>query len=300
MNQGKIFNIQHFSIHDGPGIRTTVFFKGCPLNCWWCHNPESMESRNQLIYREMKCIRCGDCIAACPAGALSFDEQGVVRSDALCTLCGRCAEVCPTEAMEMVGKGATVEEIMKEIEKDQVFYQESGGGVTFSGGEPLLQPSFLKSLLAACKSKGLHTAVDTSGYAAWETIESILDLVDLFLYDIKHLDEEKHKKYTGVSNRIILENLKKLALVHSHIWIRVPVIPGINDDDDHIREIGAFVRSLNVENLFLLPYHNIAAHKYSRLGKPYLLDQLQPVPEEKMEELRQKLIPYGIKVKIGG
>jgi len=300
LHRGKIFNIQHYSIHDGPGIRTTVFFKGCPLNCWWCHNPESMEIKNQIVYRDHKCIGCGDCIDLCPAKALSFGEKGVIRNNELCTLCGRCGEKCPTNAIEMVGKDSTVLEIMKEIEKDKVFYDESGGGVTFSGGEPLFQPDLLIPLLEACKSKGIHTALDTSGYARWEVLEAVADKVDLFLYDLKHLENEAHEKHTGVPNTVILENLKKLARIHHNIWVRVPVIPGINDDEDYMEKLGEFINSLKIKKVFLLPYHDIAGGKYERLGKTYLLNDVKPPSGERMNELQEKLIPYGMEIKIGG
>lgn len=300
MHRGRIFNIQHYSIHDGPGIRTTVFFKGCPLKCWWCHNPESMEIKSQILYRSNKCIGCGDCISKCPEKALSMGEKGVVRNKELCTLCGICGKVCPTNAMEMVGKDAQVSEIMEEIEKDQVFYEESGGGVTFSGGEPLYQPEFLLSLLKACKNKGIHTALDTSGYSRWEVLEAVSHQVDLFLYDLKHLDYEKHLEFTGVPNTTILDNLRKLSRLHKNIWVRIPVIPGINDDADHINEIGRFVSSLNIKKVSLLPYHEIAAGKYQLLHKPYLLNHIKPPGEQKMQELEKILIPYGLEVKIGG
>ena len=285
MHQGKVFNIQHYSIHDGPGIRTTVFLKGCPLNCHWCHNPESMDLKEQMIYRIQKCIGCGDCIVHCPEKALSMGDNGIIRNEELCTLCGRCGEVCPTNAMEKVGKTASVEEIMAEIEKDQVFFEESGGGVTFSGGEPLLQPDLLIPLLDACKNKGIHTALDTSGYARWETLQAAAEKTDLFLYDLKHMDQEAHEKYTGVPNTLILENLIKLSRMHQNIWIRVPVIPGINDGEENVHRMGEFVKSLGIKKLFLLPYHDIAAGKYALLGKPFLLKGVRP-PAEKMQELK--------------
>lgn len=300
MQQGKIFNIQHYSIHDGPGIRTTVFFKGCPLSCWWCHNPESIEKKSQLVYRNSKCIGCRDCVDLCPEGALSFGDKGVIINKDLCTLCGLCAEKCPANALEIIGTDRTVKEIMKEIEKDKMFFDESGGGVTFSGGEPLFQTELLIALLEGCKNKGIHTALDTSGYAKWEILESVAGKVDLFLYDLKHMDNEAHRKYTGVPNTVILENLGKLTKIHQNIWIRVPVIPAINDSEANLKSLGEFVSSLMIKKVFLLPYHEIASGKYELLNKPYLLSEVEPPQEERMKELEKILIPYGLEVKIGG
>lgn len=300
MVQGTVFNIQRYSIHDGPGIRTTVFLKGCPLTCWWCHNPESQELKQEIIYNYKKCIGCGDCINICSNNAIVYNKNRFIRDRIKCNLCGKCAETCPTEAIEMIGRKMTVEEVMKEIEKDMVFYEESGGGVTFSGGEPLMQPEFLESLLDVCKEKGIHTALDTSGYGEWGIISKILKKVDLFLYDIKHIDNDKHMKFTGVSNELILSNLKRLVLGNAEIWIRIPVIPEVNDDEESILEIGKFVLSLNLEKIFLLPYHNIAADKYKRLGRKYNLPYTSVPKEEQMIEIARKFKKLGLKVKIGG
>lgn len=297
---GTVFNIQKYSIHDGPGIRTTVFLKGCPLACWWCHNPESMALKTEIVFWQNKCIGCGDCVKNCPNEAILFSEQDFKKNEVKCSLCDACIDACPTGAMEKIGKNMTKRDVMKEIEKDRVFYEESGGGVTFSGGEALTQIDFLDSLLEACKSKGIHTALDTSGYAPWQSIARIKDKVDLFLYDIKLMDEGKHSKYTGVSNQLIVENLKKLALNNKKIWIRVPVIPGINDDEDNIEEMGAFIRSLNLSDVFLLPYHNIAIDKYTRLGKTYQLADLQTLSHKQIDEVSQKLKVFGLNVQIGG
>lgn len=300
MITGTIFNVQKYSIHDGPGIRTTIFFKGCPLGCWWCHNPESLESKTEIIFLLNKCIGCQDCMKSCPNGAITFSDQGLKRDNTKCSLCLECVNICPTGATEQAGKKMTVEDVIKEIEKDRVFYEESGGGATFSGGESLLQIEFLDSILTACKSKGIHTALDTSGYAPWEAIVRIVDKVDLFLYDIKLMDEEKHKKYTGVSNKPILQNLKKLAAGNSNVWIRLPIIPGVNDDEENIEKTGAFISSLNLRDVFLLPYHTIAMDKYTRLGKIYQLSALQPHSDKQMEDVSQKLKAFGLNVKVGG
>lgn len=300
MKQGVIFNIQKYSIHDGPGIRTTVFLKGCPLDCWWCHNPESQKVESQLMFLPNKCIACRDCEKVCPTGAISFSNKGFDYNELKCELCEKCAEVCPSEALEFAGKKQNQEDVIREIEKDKVFYEESGGGVTFSGGEPLVQIDFLDNLLTLAKKKGLHTTIDTCGYAPWENIERIKDNVDLFLYDIKHMDNEKHKKYTGVSNELILDNLRKLAGEGKRIWVRIPIIPGINDDALNIEKMCEFISSLNLRDVFILPYHNIAIDKYNRLDMEYKIPDIKNPDDEVMEEIAEKFKEYGLNVKIGG
>lgn len=300
MTIGTVFNIQKYSIHDGPGIRTSVFLKGCVLACWWCHNPESLALKPVIVFRKNRCIGCGDCIKSCSKEAIMFIDQDLRKDEEKCSLCDACIAACPTGAMEKIGKNMTKADVMKEIEKDRVFYEESGGGVTFSGGEALTQIDFLDSLLEACNSQGIHTALDTSGYAPWQSIARIKDKVDLFLYDIKLMDEGKHSKYTGVSNQLIVENLKKLAANNNKIWIRVPVIPGINDDKENIEKIGAFISSLSLREVFLLPYHNIAIDKYTRLGKTYQLADLQSPSPGKLDEVSQQLKGFGLNVQIGG
>ncbi len=293
MLKGSIFNIQRYSIHDGPGIRTTVFLKGCPLSCIWCHNPESQAFYPELMLYSKRCIGCGKCLEVCKHGGLSDRDK--------CTFCGSCAEVCYAKAREMAGKLVSVQEVMAQIEKDSIFYDESGGGITFSGGEPLSQPEFLLGLLSQCKKREYHTAVDTSGYGATETIKAISGMTDLFLYDLKHMDDEKHVKYTGVSNRIILENLKIISQLGKRIFIRIPLIPGINDDEGNLSSTAGVIRSTpGIEQVNILPYHNIAADKYNRLWKQSCLMDI-PVPDSGyMESIVGKFLAYGIKVKIGG
>lgn len=300
MTTGNIFNIQKYSIHDGPGIRTTIFFKGCPLKCKWCHNPESQSCESEIIFSIDKCIGCNSCIDSCVDKCIRFIDNEVVIDKEKCTLCRNCTNNCPTNAIEMMGKTMTVDEVMKEIEKDMVFYEESGGGVTFSGGEPLLQFEFLKTLLKKCREKGIYTAVDTSGYSSLEKIVEVSQYVQLFLYDIKHIDDEKHINLTGVSNKQILENLSGITKKGSNVWVRVPIIPGINDDDENILGIGSLMNSLNLKDIFILPYHNIAINKYDKLGKTYSLPNIKTPSDEHMEEIASKLKNFGLNVKIGG
>ena len=297
---GTVFNIQRYSIHDGPGIRTTVFLKGCPLDCWWCQNPESQLSGQEMIFWGDRCIGCGACSLNCPSGAIQIKNGIPITEKEKCILCGKCIEKCPALAREMIGKKLTTEEVIKEIEKDLVFYKESGGGVTFSGGEPLGQSEFLEGLLSGCRKKKIHTAVDTSGYISWEILNKISPKVDLFLYDLKLMDNEKHKKYTGEFNELILENLKKLSSVHNNILVRFPVIPGINDDYQNIKEIGKFLSSLKITQVSLLPYHYIGIDKYRRLGMTYRLAGIQSPSEERLSEISVILSKFNLNAKLRG
>ncbi|HYE81655.1 MAG TPA: glycyl-radical enzyme activating protein [Clostridia bacterium] len=293
MIQGTIFNIQKYSIHDGPGIRTTVFLKGCPLTCSWCHNPESQAFGSELMLYEKRCIGCGKCTEVCGHDALLDRSK--------CTSCGSCAEVCYSKARELAGKLVTVPEIITQLEKDSIFYDESGGGVTFSGGEPLSQPEFLLELLRQCKKREYHTAVDTSGYGTAETLRAVSGMTDLFLYDLKLINDAKHIKYTGVSNKLILDNLNLISQLGNKVYIRIPLIPGINDDESNIRATARVIQDTPaVQQVNILPYHNIAADKYTRLGKCSSLMDI-PVPsKEYMETVAGMFLEYGIRVKIGG
>lgn len=300
VSAGIIFNIQRYSIHDGPGIRTTVFLKGCPLSCWWCQNPESQLSGQEMIFWGDRCIGCGACSTICPSGAIQIKNGIPITEKEKCILCGKCIEKCPAIAREIIGEKLTAEEVIKEIEKDLVFYEESGGGVTFSGGEPLGQSEFLEGLLNGCREKKIHTAVDTSGYISWEILNKMIPKVDLFLYDLKLMDNERHKKYTGVSNELILENLKKLSSAHNNIFVRFPVIPGINDDYQNIRKLGEFLSSLEITQVNLLSYHYIGKDKYRRLGSAYKLAATQPPSKEKLSEVSAILRKFNLNVKLRG
>lgn len=300
MKKGTIINIQKYSIHDGPGIRTTVFFKGCPLDCWWCHNPESQCMKPQMMFWEDKCLLCGRCVNVCPNNALEILNGKLIENTEKCNFCARCSEVCINEARVMKGKEISAEELFKEILKDEVFYSESNGGVTFSGGEPLTQATFLKEVMEKCKMRDIHITVDTCGYVAWDKIEQVVDYTDLFLYDLKHINSEKHKKYTGVPNELILENLKKLSDMGKNIFIRMPIIPGINDDEAELKETAEFLKGLNVIQVNLLPYHKMGMDKYKRLNMEFKLDELKEPTKERMSELSEIFTSVGLKVKIGG
>lgn len=298
---GVIFDIRKYSIHDGPGIRTAVFLKGCPLSCWWCHNPEGRSPDIEIIQRDNRCIRCGACLSVCETGATYQHNDEILLDRARCTLCGACVDECYAEARQLVGRRMSVTQVMTEIEADLPFYEQSNGGVTFSGGEPLMQPRFLKALLSACRQQGIHTALDTCGYASWNLIDGLRQDVNLFLYDIKVLDDPLHRKFTGVSNRLILDNLRRLSQCGSNIIVRFPLIPGLNDNDEQVRQLAELVNSLsNVSEIDILPYHSSAINKYNSLGLDYSLEGLASPQDEQLQNIAHILEKAGLKVKIGG
>ncbi len=264
---GVLFDVKRFALHDGPGIRTTVFVKGCPLSCVWCHNPESQNPEPELMLWEERCVGCGACASVCPVGAVSI-SGGVAQTDREhCTACGACVSVCPADGRAIVGELWSVERVLSEIEKDVLFYDQSGGGVTVSGGEPLAQVPFVLSLLGACRRRRIHTAIDTCGYGDGCQLEAIAAAADLVLYDIKQMDDRRHRRLTGASNRTILENLRRVDRGGSRLWIRYPVIPDLNDAEADVRALGAFVSELaNAEAIYLLPFHRGGESKRERLG----------------------------------
>ena len=301
MKSGVVFDIRRYAIHDGPGIRTTVFFKGCPLHCWWCHNPEGESTKPELVYRESRCIGCGECSRSCQREAITPLTQSIFVNRDKCVPCGNCCRVCSSDALSVAGKKMSVREVLEEIEKDRAFYEESGGGVTFSGGEPLLQPDFLDALLIECRERDIHTTIDTCGFAQYDIIDRIRDKVDLFLYDIKTMDNRKHRKYTGASNELILKNLRKLAENGSSIVISFPITPSINDDDENVTRTAEFLTSLpNIQQVNLLPYHRAGIEKYKNLGKPYKLSRIQPPSNQKINSVKKRMETFGLKVGVGG
>jgi pyruvate formate lyase activating enzyme len=301
MSSGIIFDIKKFSLHDGPGIRTTIFFKGCGLRCWWCHNPESQRLGPELLLRPELCIQCGACLAECPQGAIQWDGQQFITDRTICERCGTCIAACAAETREIVGREMTVEQVMTEVLDDVVFYDQSGGGVTFSGGEPLLQGEFLLDLLRTCKSHDLHTTVDTCGFARAEIIDRVAPYVDLFLYDLKLMVNRRHREVTGAPNGLILDNLRRLSEHGHQIVLRVPIIPQINDDEENLRQIGAFVRSLpNIKQVDILAYHKLGIDKYERLSSPNPMPETVPPSEDKMAAIKRLLESFGLYVTIGG
>lgn len=299
---GLIFDIQRFSVHDGPGIRTTVFLKGCPLRCLWCQNPESMSRQPEITFIATNCINCGKCLEVCPEEAIRVStEQGRVIDRTGCTLCGECIEFCYAGALNIIGRYLTVAEVLAEVERDRDFYIKSGGGVTFSGGEPTAQPAFLEELCRQAQAQGLHTTIDTCGYVQWDTLRSILRYVDLVLYDLKHMDSTEHRRLTGVPNELILENLQRISSLGLPVYVRIPLVPGCNDSPENIEATAAFVAGLpNIQKFDILPYHRLGEPKWRQLDYSYELHGVEPPNREHVYGLADIARTYHVEVNVGG
>jgi glycyl-radical enzyme activating protein len=295
--KGLIVDIKKFTVHDGPGIRTTVFLKGCSLACRWCHNPESISSYPQIGWFKNKCLGCGACIEACPNNVYTLSNGTLKRDDSRCNNCGKCVEKCMHEALVSYGYKMSTNELASIIMEDKTFYEHSNGGATISGGEPLLQAEFCASLFKILKAKQIHCAIDTCGAVEWSAFESVLPYTDLFLYDLKHVDEKRHQKYTGDSNRKILENLSRLSELKVPIEIRIPLIPEFNDDNASIDAIGKFLSKLNgIKTVKVLEYHDLARSKYKALNIPYAMPQMLKPVISKLDNATARLAKYGLKL----
>lgn len=310
---GKTYDIQGFSVQDGPGIRMTVFLKGCPLSCPWCHSPESQGFPTELNWMSIRCLgidACGKCLDVCHHDAIS---HGPIRQNATgedivypvvdkskCDECGVCANACKADALYMCGEDQTIDEVMHRLLRDKPFFDESGGGVTISGGECLCQPEFTIELLKRCKEKDINTAVDTTGFVKWETIEEVLPYTDLFLYDLKSIDSALHKQVIGVPNELILENARKIAKAGGRLWIRIPIIPLFNDSKEHFEKYGAFLSEImdSVDMVQLLPYHTMGVSKHDRLLKNEKVFVAEPPTDKLMQARKKQLESYGLRVRI--
>lgn len=292
--QTLVFNIQKFSIHDGPGIRTTVFVKGCPLRCRWCANPESQLTQAQVRWDRSACVGCGSCAAACPSGALLLTGEGVRADGAKCIGCGACARACGSHALTLDGEAKTVADVVRICLQDEMFYEESGGGVTVSGGEPLMHPDFVCELLTALRSKGVHTALETTGFASPEVFDRVTAQADLLLFDVKHHDSEQHVQGTGVPSGPIVENLRRAIAAGKAVLPRIPVIPGYNDSAEDARGFAELLAGVGAVRAQLLPFHQLGEKKYEMLGMEYALHELKPLHEEDLEEFRKAMQAAGI------
>jgi len=297
--KGIIFNCQRFSLQDGPGIRTTIFLKGCPLRCLWCSNPESQSFSTEIAHNDVLCNQCGECINVCPTNAISLKAKGISINRNQCNNCGSCVNVCYFGALKIFGEEKTIPQLITEIAKDIAYYRNSGGGVTLSGGEPLAQPDFAIELLRRCHDFGVHTAIDTCGYVNFDAFIEIIKFCDLILYDIKQTDTIIHKKFTGVDNNIILNNLEKVLYNGARVIIRIPVIPGANNTEENISSICKELIKFNtITEINLLPYHRLGIHKYKMLDRQYMMHNVTSSSMEKIDKLKNIIDGFGLECKI--
>ncbi|WFD11752.1 choline TMA-lyase-activating enzyme [Tepidibacter hydrothermalis] len=299
-----IFNVQKYNMYDGPGVRTLVFFKGCPLRCKWCSNPEGLERKYQVMFKSESCMDCGACVSVCPVGIHTINKEGkhVLDHSIDCLGCNKCKEVCTKAALSIVGEVKTVSELLEIIEEDQDFYDVSGGGVTLGGGEVTMQPEFAANLLMACKQEGINTAIETCGYAKRESILQVAQFTDLFLYDLKHIDSERHYQLTGVRNERILENLKELLRRRYNVKIRMPLLKGVNDSQNEIKRVIEFLMPYrdykNFKGIDLLPYHKLGVNKYNQLGMKYQIEEDPKLSNEELEIIESWIKEYDFPVSV--
>lgn len=293
---GIIFNVQRYSTEDGPGIRSTVFMKGCPMRCPWCHNPEGLRRHPELVWYEVRCIGARDCLSACPTRALTLTPEGMVIDREKCDVCGACEEACPAAALEVIGKSRTVEDVAREALRDRVFYEKSGGGVTLSGGEPALQDDFSRALMSILREEGVHVALDTCGGVSWQRLQPLVELADLVLYDLKTMDEEDHLRRTGIPLKLVLDNAREVAASGRPMWVRTPAIPGYTDDEGNIRSIARFIRDElpGVERYDILAFNNTCGAKYRRLDRIFPLAGEALLAEGKMKGLAEAAAEEGV------
>jgi len=300
--QGLLLDIDPFASHDGPGIRTVVYLKGCPLRCPWCHSPEAQSRRPELLYQPERCTGCRQCLEACPEGALSADQAGerILLDRTRCNDCGKCVQACHPGALRLAGTQVNAASLVRDVVKDAPFFRSSGGGVTLSGGEPAMQPEFSRAFLSRCRQRGIHTALETTGYAPWEVMEALAEVTDLILYDLKFADDRLHQRYTGVSNALIVENLARLIGQGRDILMRVPCITGVNDYDEQIRATARLVRRMGLEKIALLPYNASAGAKYRLIDRLFAFPRAQTQSEKKLAALAQVCRSEGLIAQVGG
>ena len=294
-----VLSITRMTIHNGPGLRTLVLFKGCPLRCCWCSTPDSQKSEPEIAVYPAKCIKCGLCAPVCPVHAITLIDEKPVIDRSLCTVCGKCAEVCNAQAIEILGHRMTVAQLVTEVKKDEIVFKYSHGGVTISGGEPLFNPGFALKLLLAFKQEDINTGVGTCGQIPWAGLEPVLPYVDFFLWDIKHMDPQQHKRLTGVANELILSNAKAVSERHVPLYIRIPLIPGCNDSEENIRATAKFALGLSsLVEVDIMPLHHLGKSRYESLDRPYPIGNLELVPDEQIQKTKSLIESYGLKCRI--